>query len=111
MANKRDLKKAICYACGQMAGQCVLAESTINGADIEKWDKIIVDIALLQEKGLNRVSVNFDKTLSAFENRKEYKKARRAYFKQVEKALSEFMHTEAGKIVERMNALLPKVEK
>ncbi len=111
MANKRQLKKAIKYACGEMAGQCIYAENTFENADIDKWDNIIINIALLQEEGVNRVSVDFDKTPSDFANKKEYNKARRIYFKQVEKALSEYMHTQAEKVVEAMNALIPKAEK
>ncbi len=108
MANKRNLKKAIRRACGDMAGECIFAESTFIDTDIEKWDNIILDVALLQEEAVNRISVSFDKTPSDFENRKEYRKARRAYFKQVEKALSQYMHDETEKVVKDMNALVPK---
>ena len=53
MANKRNLKKAIRYACGDMAGQCIIAESVLQGADIEKWDNVILNIAMLQEEAIN----------------------------------------------------------
>ena len=48
MANKRNLKKAIRFACGDMAGECIFAENTIEGTDVAAWDQIILDIALLQ---------------------------------------------------------------
>ncbi len=108
MANKRDLKKAIRFACGDMAGKCVVAESAIKDTDVEAWDKIILDIALLQEEAVNRVSVSYDKVQRDFDDKKAYNKARRAYFKAVEKALGDYMRGETEKIVEKMNALLPK---
>ncbi len=111
MANKRNLKKSIRYACGDMVGECIFAESTLVKANLQQWDQIILDIALLQEEAINRVSVNFDKTPSDFENRKEYNKARREYFKQVEKALAGYFQEEAAKVAKAMNALMPKVEK
>ena len=85
MANKRNLKKAIRFACGDMAGECIFAENTIEGTDVAAWDQIILDIALLQEEAVNRVSVSFDKVPRDFENKKDYNKARRTYFKAVEK--------------------------
>ena len=111
MANKRDLKKAIRYACGEIAGECMFAADTFEGADIEAWDKIIVDVALLQEEAVNRVSVSFDKVPRDFPNKQDYKKARRTYFKAVEEALADYMHAETEKVVAAMNALLPKAGK
>ena len=108
MANKRQLKKAICYACGEMAGECFFAQETFENTNPEEWDKIIIDIALLQAEAVNRVSVDFDKAPKDFANGKEYKKARRAYFKAVEKALGNYMKEESEKIVGAMNALVKK---
>ncbi|MDO4511887.1 MAG: hypothetical protein Q4B68_08740 [Bacteroidales bacterium] len=111
MANKRDLKKAIRYACGDMAGECIFAQQTFEGTEETAWDQIILDVALLQEEAVNRVSVSFDKVPRDFESKKEYNKARRTYFKAVEKALAEYMRTETEQIVNAMNALVPKPKK
>ena len=108
MANKRQLKKAICYACGEMAGECFFAQDTFENTNPEDWDKIVLDIALLQAEAVNRVSVDFDKVPKDFANGKEYKKARRTYFKAVEKAIGSYMKEESEKIVGAMNALVKK---
>ncbi|MBP5687518.1 MAG: hypothetical protein J6X22_02610 [Muribaculaceae bacterium] len=108
MANKRQLKKAIGYACGEMAGECFFAQETFENTNPESWDKIVLDIALLQAEAVNRVSVDFDKVPKDFANGREYKKARRAYFKAVEKAISNYMKEESEKIVGEMNALIKK---
>ena len=105
MANKRQLKKAIGYACGEMAGECFFAQNTFENTNPEDWDKIVLDIALLQAEAVNRVSVDFDKVPKYFASGKEYKKARRTYFKAVEKALANYMKEESEKIVSQMNAL------
>lgn len=108
MANKRELKKAIKMACGEIAGQCLMAESSLKDADIDKWDNIIVNAAMLQKEAVTRVSAEFDKTPKDFESKSAYNAARKAYFKGVEKSIADYMHTEVAKIVEAMNALLPK---
>lgn len=108
MANKRQLKKAIHYACGNIAGECFFAECMTDNTEPGQWDEIIVDTALLQEEAVKRVSAGFDKKPSDFPNRQEYNKARRAHFKAAEKALAEHMRTETEGLVSRMNALLPK---
>ncbi|MBR6489247.1 MAG: hypothetical protein IKT03_01795 [Muribaculaceae bacterium] len=105
MANKRQLKKAICYACGEMAGECFFAQDTFDHTNPEDWEKIVLDIATLQIQAVKRVSVDFDKTPRDFANGKEYKKARRAYFKAVEKGLGNYMKEESEKIVKEMNDL------
>ncbi|MBQ6648185.1 MAG: hypothetical protein IJM66_04980 [Muribaculaceae bacterium] len=105
MANKRQLKKAIGYACGEMAGECFFAQNTFENTNPEDWEKIVLDIALLQAEAVNRVSVDFDKVPKDFASGKEYKKARRTYFKAVEKALANYMKEESEKIVSQMNAL------
>jgi hypothetical protein len=108
MANKRQLKKAIRYACGDMAGECFFAQSTFENTNPEDWDKIVINIAMLQNSAINKVSVDFDKTPKDFANGKEYKKARRTYFKTVETALKKYITDESEKIVGQMNALIKK---
>ena len=106
MASKRQIKKAIMNACGDIAGECIFAESAFGG-NVEDWDSIIIDTALLQQEAINRVSNKFGKKVKDFANRKEYNKARRAFYKQCEKELSEYFHTEVENIAKRMNALMP----
>lgn len=91
-----------------MAGECFFAQDTFEDTNPEDWDKIVIDIALLQAEAVNRVSVDFDKVPKDFANGKEYKKARRAYFKAVEKAIGNYMKEESEKIVGAMNALVKK---
>ena len=49
----------------------------------------------------------FGKKVKDFANRKEYNKARRAFFKQCEKELSEYFRAEVNNIAKRMNDLMP----
>ena len=106
MASKRQIKKAIMNACGEIAGECIFAES-VGDNKIEEWDSIIVDTALLQQEAVNRVNNKFGKKVKEFANRKEYNKARRAFFKQCEKDLSDYFRAEVNNIAKRMNELMP----
>ena len=108
MASKRQLKKAIYRSCGEIAGECIFAnEMLAPQTDQADWDSIIIDVALLQCEGVNRVNVDFDHVPSDFPNRREYNKARRKYFKQVEKAIGDYMTEQTQGIAERMNKLMP----
>ena len=97
------------YVGGTLSGERRKA-ANVTGRDLVTLDldSIIVDVALLQEEAVNRVTVAFDRAPKDFENRKAYNKARRAYYKEVEKAISNYMHEETENIVKRMNALMPK---
>ena len=107
MASKRQIKKAIRNACGDIAGECIFAESAFGENNLEQWDSIIIDTALLQEEAVNRVNNQFGKKVKDFANRKEYNKARREFFKQCEKELSEYFRTEVENLAKRMNDLMP----
>jgi len=107
MANKRQIKKAIQRACDDIAGECIFAESAFGENKLDEWDSIIVDVNLLQQEAINRVSNRFDKKVKDFANRKEYNKARRAFFKQCEKELGEYFRAEVNNIAKRMNELMP----
>ena len=107
MASKRQIKKAIQNECGDIAGECIFAESAFGEGKIEEWDSIIVDTALLQQEAVNRVSNKFDKKVKDFANCREYNKARRAFYKQCEKELSEYFKAEVANIAKRMNELMP----
>ena len=87
MANKRQLRKAICRACGQIAGEALVAQAAMDFKD---------------------VAPKFDKKPKDFANGKEYKNARRVFYKAQEKELAAYMKDEVSKIVNQMNALLPK---
>ena len=107
MASKRQIKKAIQNACGEIAGECIFAESAFGENKRDEWDSIIVDTALLQQEAVNRVSNKFDKKVKDFANRREYNKARQAFYKQCVKELSEYFKAEVANIAKRMNELMP----
>ena len=107
MASKRQIKKAIQNACGEIAGECIFVESAFGENKRDEWDSIIIDTALLQQEAINRVSNKFGKKVKDFANRKEYNKARRAFFQQNEKELSEYFRAEVENIAKRMNDLMP----
>lgn len=109
MANKRQLKKAICRTCGDVAGECIFASETFGKVeDIELWDKIIVDVALLQAEATKRVSEPFKQLPKDFANGKEYKKARRAHSKAVVKGITDLMTNSLGEVARKMNELMPQ---
>ncbi len=108
MANKRQIKKAIQNACGEIVGECILSESAFGEGKYEEWDSIIIDTALLQQEAVNRVNNRFGKQIKDYATPKEYRKARRSFFKQCEKELSDYFKGEVTNIAKRMNDLMPK---
>ena len=63
MANKRQIKKAIQRTCGDIASECIFAESAFGADKIEQWDSVIIDTALLQQEAVNRVNNRFGKNV------------------------------------------------
>ncbi|MDE6265924.1 MAG: hypothetical protein K2M07_01060 [Muribaculaceae bacterium] len=105
---KRDIKKEIRQTCGTVACEAILAASLINGVDKEAMRKPIINAAVLQENSLRKVSVAFDKTPADFPSRKDYNKARRAYYKKVFAAIRSEFGGALQEIVNEMNGAMPK---
>lgn len=112
MASKRDLKKFIKCTCGDIAGECIFAKVYFDGIDCDKMDDIIVKAACLQTTTIDKVSVSFDKTLKSFDgNAFEYRKAKKAYYKECYKSLHKELAEAVNGIVDEMNATLSAEQK
>ncbi len=107
MANKRQLKKRISYVCGDLASDLILASYSMESIDRTKVNKILTDIATLQEDARAKVSFNFDKTVKAFDSKQAYNKARKEYNVQAFGKLRKDFSERAMDIVKQMNELIP----
>lgn len=97
--------------CGSLAGECVIAKITVPGMDAEAVNKIIYEIAELQERALKRVSFDFPQSPKAFASRQAYRKAREEYFASGYRKLKEEFNAHIEAIVKAMNAALPAEQK
>lgn len=108
MANKRVLKKQIRFICGDIAGECLMAKAIIPGIDKDAMTKVVIKTAELQTTALCRTNIAFEKSPKDFENKGEYRVARRKYYGQAFKKLSESFNNQVLEIVKDMNAAMPK---
>ncbi len=110
-SNKRLLKKEIRSICGALAGECVIAQITIPGISSEALNKIIYELAELQENAIKRISVSFPQSPSGFEKANEYKKARAKYFNAAFASLKKEFNNHIDTIIKEMNSALPQEQK
>lgn len=108
MANKRDLKKKVKLICEDLATECMFAADYVKGVDANEMYGIVGKIATLQENALNRISFSFDKTPSVFNNRHDYHKAKKAYFKKAYDSFREKFNNHMQDVVKEMNGALPQ---
>ena len=102
MANKRVFKKYVHEVTGAVVNDMMGATYLFDKVDKDKIDKAIIDLLADSEAAIVKLNVKYDKTLKAFGNAKEYRKAKRNFYKDlytkingefakaVEKALQEF---------------------
>ena len=107
MANKRQIKKRIQYVCGQMAAELLLAQFIVSGIKDEDVNRIVCNIAALQSEAIGHVSVSFDKVPRDFDNRSEYNKARRRYYRAAFAHLRQEMYEKANAILKKINSEVP----
>lgn len=108
--NKRELKKSIHYTCGEVAAEAAFTIVMLEGSNVELLNQAIVDAARLQDSSLRKVSISFDRRPKDFENKAEYHKERRAYYKKAYAALTDNFNKDLLEIVKKMNAALPAKE-
>lgn len=109
MASKRNLKKAIRYACGDLAAECIIARDIINN-NHDEWNAIVLEIAKLQIDSLQNCSFAFDKTRKDLGS-KEFNREHRAYYALALGKLRDNFNKQVEAIVKKMNALLPAEQK
>lgn len=108
MANKRQLKKFIRNFCGAAAAEILLARAAFPQMDRKKVYDIVKEIASLQSAALNCVTLTFPQSPDAFENSRQYSKARKAYFREAYSKLIEGFDAKMTDIVKKMNEALPE---
>ncbi len=110
MANKRQLKKYMKEMASSLAGETVFILNFYDNIDEEKANSVIDRILVHMTEKISDVSVNFDKTCSEFYNndRHQYRKDKRTYYKNCYKKLYEDFNSGVKDILKDMNALLSK---
>lgn len=108
MAKIRNFKKAVRYLASDLASETLLATEFVKGFDRAKTPDLIEKIAKLQAGALGKTKFAFDKTPRDFENKAQYNKAKRKYYREAFEKLNATVKDEAVKIVDEMNAAMPK---
>ncbi|MBR6282898.1 MAG: hypothetical protein IKR25_01220 [Muribaculaceae bacterium] len=107
MANKRQLKKAICRSCGEIAGVCLTSQAEHDEANYNEWDQLVIDTALLQVKTVKGVNARFKQKVKDYPTPQAYRKARKAFHKECVKQLADNMNKQVAEIAHRINELMP----
>lgn len=105
MQSKRDFKKQIRYICGDLVGECLLLGEVCPDEKLDEVSQLIVELAVLQESTISKASIAFDKAVKEFPSRKEYNKARNAYFRTAFTALNKQFNEALQDCVHRMNVV------
>ena len=82
----------------------------MNDDQDEKWGELVVDIALIQQSALRKVSAAFDKAPKSFANPRDYRKERCAFARSVVKGIDNYMRGELGEVAQKMNQLTGKAK-
>lgn len=111
MSNKRNLKKNIKNACGNIAGECIYASFRLEDLDENSVESVVSKAVLLQITTVDKVSTKFDKTRKDFADEQSYRKARRAYFKEYYAVLYKEFADGINSLVKEMNDMLTPEQK
>lgn len=105
MQSKRDLKKQIRYICGDLVGECLLIGEVCPEEKLEDLNRLIIDLAVLQETTVSHTNFSYDKSPKDFPTLHDYKKARSAYYREAFTTLHKQFNTALSDCVHRMNEI------
>lgn len=108
MANKRQLKKFINDNCRELAFVTFIADCAVRNSDENKFTELLNEIENFRVSALDAASFSFDKTPSAFADRREYNRAKNAYFKKAYTKFHEDYAVRLQKIIDEINSIQPK---
>lgn len=110
MANKRNLKKYVRYACGALASEIRTAHALFPEIDRKNVYDILVEIAGLQTTTLAKANIAFPGAADKNEEDSKAKNraARAVYYREAYGKLLDEFDARVVEIVKNMNAALPE---
>lgn len=106
--NKRDFKKYVeavgDSACAQMADIYDTVENINKEKVADAVEKVIAAVAAAK----SNADITFDKGVKAFENLKEYSKAKKSFFRQLFKKIYDDFYTELDAALKDFNSAIPE---
>ena len=108
MANKREFKKYV-EAIGASACEAMMSTYyNVEGADKEAIIKAIEQVLGAVGADRSNANVTFDKGVKAFENLKEYSKAKKEFDKKLFVKISDDFTTQLDAALKIFNAAIPQ---
>lgn len=88
MANKRIFKKYVTQVSTALVNDMMTIYYSFENIDKDAIDKAVINILKGGESAIMKSNVKFDKTLKAFENSRQYRKAKRDFYNGVYKKVN-----------------------
>lgn len=108
MANKREFKKYVSAVSTSIVSSMMAAYYDVAGINKEEVTAAVTDILVAGENAIMKTDVKYDKTACAFDNKHEYHKAERKFFKEVYAKVNKEFAEEINAAIKKFNAAVPE---
>ena len=108
MANKRDFKKAVESVGDSACYNMVDIYDNVANVDKESVAKAIEKVICAVAAAKSNADVTFDKGVKAFSNLGEYSKAKKAFYRQLFKKVTEDFYKDIDEALKIFNAAIPQ---
>lgn len=108
MANKREFKKFVTAVGSNVCEDILINTHCCPGIDAKIANDSILRILTAVETATGNANVRFDKGEKAFENRREYTRAKEAFFRQLFNKINADFAQELDEAVKEFNAAVPE---
>lgn len=108
MANKREFKKIIESVGDSACFQMVDIYDNVPNVDKDGVAKAVEKVLCAVAAAKSNADVTFDKGVKAFQNLAEYSKAKKAFYRQLFKKVTEDFYKDIDEALKMFNAAVPE---
>ncbi|MDE5797257.1 MAG: hypothetical protein K2H75_09100 [Muribaculaceae bacterium] len=111
MVNKREFKKFVDAVGSSVCEEMMTAYHTVEGADRDAISKAIEQVLGAIGAAKSNANIFFDKGAKAFDNPKEYARAKEKFFRALFNKITNDFNHEVNSALKTFNAALPESAK
>lgn len=108
MANKREFKKYVDTLSSSIYNEMMISYCNTEGIDKDKVSEAITRVLKAMETARMHSNIFFDKGARAFDNKKEYSKAKHEFMKKIFNKISKEYTDEIDAALKIFNAAIPE---
>lgn len=111
MANKKEFKKYVTYLANNVCQDMMIEYYNVENANLELIDEAVIDVLTAAESAILKSNFQFDKSLSAFDNARQYRSEKAKFNRNLFHKINAEYVAAIDNALKKFNSAIPQVVK